>query len=306
MNLRAKAIQITHSNSLGMFAIKSVRQTLDFIDHISHPGVPADRQITRVKSNGKTFSILHRRTYADRHVIQQCFAQDQYHVTNHAHSVYIDHVYQRILASGRKPLIVDCGANIGASLLWHAAWYPEAHFVAIEPAADNFSLLRGNCSGIDVDLRQAGVAASDGIASLIDPGEGGWAYQTVSSGDGPQVSMLALAPLVSSKIEAGYTPFLLKIDIEGAESTLFDGDCSLINSFPLIIMEPHDWLLPGQHTSAGFFRFHAAYGREFCMKGENIGSISVDDSILGIPVWANKKPAAVKAASAGQQASAVH
>jgi FkbM family methyltransferase len=284
MNLRAKAIQIARSNALGSFAIKSARQTLEIIDQIAHPGVPADRQVSKVKSNGKTFSILHRRTYADRQVIHQCFAQDQDDVTNRAHSVYVDRVYRRIVASGRKPLIVDCGANIGASVLWHAARYPEAHFVAIEPAADNFSLLRENCSGIDADLRQAGVAAFDGVASLVDPGYGGWAYQTTNSGDGPQVSMLALVPLVASKMDAGYVPFILKIDIEGAEGALFEGDYSLMNLFLLIIMEPHDWLLPGQRTSTGFFRFHATHRREFCMKGENIGSIFVDDSIKDIPI----------------------
>lgn len=284
MNLRAKAIQIARSNALGSFAIKIARQTLEIIDQIAHPSIPADRQIAKVKSNGKTFAILHRRTDADRHVIYQCFTEDQYDVTTRAHSAYVDRVYRRIVASRRKPLIVDCGANIGASLLWHAARYPEAHFVAIEPAADNFCLLRENCSGIDADLRQAGVAASDGVASLVDPGYGGWAYQTTNSGDGPQVSMLALAPLVASKMDAGHVPFILKIDIEGAESTLFESDCILMNLFLLIIMEPHDWLFPGQGTSTGFFRFHATHRREFCMKGENIGSIFVDDSIKDIRV----------------------
>lgn len=81
MNLRAKAIQIARSNALGSFAMKSARQTLETIDQIAHPSIPADRQIAKVKSNGKTFDILHRRTDADRHVIYQCFAEDQYDVT---------------------------------------------------------------------------------------------------------------------------------------------------------------------------------------------------------------------------------
>jgi|GEM_PF-2570215 len=38
-----------------------------------------------------------------------------------AHSLLIDQLYHDILASGKKPLSVDCGANIGVSVLWFAA-----------------------------------------------------------------------------------------------------------------------------------------------------------------------------------------
>ena len=98
----------------------------------------------------------------------------------------------------------------------------------------------------------------------------------VASGSGPEVPMLSLATLLAAKPEALYVPFILKIDIEGAETALFDGDCSAVGRFPIIIMEPHDWLLPGQHSSLGFFRFHAAAGREFCVKNENIASIAFE------------------------------
>jgi hypothetical protein len=65
----------------------------------------------------------------------------------------------------------------------------------------------------------------------------------------------------------------LKVDIEGSEKSVFDGDAGTLNSFPLIIVEPHDWMFPGQMISQPFFRFHLAAGREFCMKHENIASI---------------------------------
>ena len=38
-------------------------------------------------------------------------------------------------------------------------------------------------------------------------------------------------------------------------------------------------MLPGQQTSVEFFRFHAATGREFAIKDENVASIAVDNSI---------------------------
>lgn len=257
---------------------------MDFTWHLAHPGVPANHRLAKVSYGGKHFAILHRHAYADNQVIEQCFKQGQYDMTGREHGAFIERLYQQIVASGRQPLIMDCGANIGASVLWYSARYPRAHILAIEPAPDNFALLRHNTAGLDVDAREAGIAASDGHASIFDPGSGGWAYQTTEgpvSGSSP-VSMLAIDSLVRAKIEASYVPFILKIDVEGAEKTLFGGNASLLNQFPLIVIETHDWMLPGQHSSAEFFRFHADAGRELTLKHENIFSIAVDDSIRDI------------------------
>jgi hypothetical protein len=79
---------------------------------------------------------------------------------------------------------------------------------------------------------------------------------------------------MAGKPPSTYTPFLLKVDIEGAEKSLFTGPAAVLDQFPIIIMEPHDWMLPGLQTSVEFFRFHAAAGREFSMKNENVVSIA--------------------------------
>jgi hypothetical protein len=94
--------------------------------------------------------------------------------------------------------------------------------------------------------------------------------------------VVSLRTLLASKPQSQYAPFLLKIDIEGAEKTLFCGDSSTFNQFPLIIFEPHDWIFPGQLTSQEFFRFHVAAGREFCMNHENIASITRHSSLAGM------------------------
>jgi FkbM family methyltransferase len=41
------------------------------------------------------------------------------------------------LRHGQTPLILDLGANIGASAVWFAVRYPAAHIVAFEPHPDN-------------------------------------------------------------------------------------------------------------------------------------------------------------------------
>jgi len=71
-------------------------------------------------------------------------------------------------------------------------------------------------------------------------------------------------------------PFILKIDIEGAEKELFDHSLEIIAAFPLIIFEPHDFYMPGARTASPFFRFHAETGRDFAFHYENIFSMNMN------------------------------
>jgi hypothetical protein len=62
---------------------------------------------------------------------------------------------------------------------------------------------------------------------------------------------------------------IAKIDIEGFESDLFAADTDWIDQTTVLIIEPHDWMLPGQGSSR---TFRAAMGPEFDMlvSGENL------------------------------------
>jgi FkbM family methyltransferase len=278
MSFQADATETLNSSSIGKIVYQVARRTLHLGRKIAHPRTPTHLATLKVASHGRHFVIFHRRTYADKTAIRQCFHQQQYDMPDRDHGAQIERFYKQIQAAGKQPLIVDCGANIGASVLWFTARYPDAHVLAVEPAPDNFVLLQRNCAGLNVDLRMAGIGATDGSSHLADTGWGTMSYRTIASEQGPEVAMLTVATLLASKPDSHYVPFILKIDIEGGEKSLFEGDCSSIDSFPLIIIEPHDWLLPGEGTSLPFFRFHVAAGREICMKNENIASIGFHNS----------------------------
>ena len=260
----------------GKLAFKIVQPLIHMARRSAHPDIPTDHKVTKVSYRGKDFSIVHRRTFPDNCVIEQCFGETQYDIPRGPHGELIDRIYNQIIASGHQPLIIDCGSNIGASVLWFSARYPRAHIVAIEPAPDNFALLKRNTAGLDIEPVHAGIAPNDGTARIADPGKGGYAYQTTTEADtGTEVAMVSIPTLLSTKPASQYTPFILKVDIEGYEEYLFTGDTSSINLFPLIVMEPHDWMLPGKLSSLPFFRFHAEAGREFAMKAEIVASIAV-------------------------------
>jgi FkbM family methyltransferase len=276
-----RVLERVTSTFVGRVAHKAASPFVHLLRRIWNPDIPEDHTFTRVAYRGRTFNLEHRRwSQDDALAIKQCFTQGQYDMPIGAHGALVENLYREIVASGLQPLIIDCGANIGASVAWLSAHYPEAHIVAVEPAPENFALLRRNCAGLDVDFRLAGISSADGRAYLDNRGGGHMSFRTTSEHRGVEIDLISIGSLLTSKPSTAYVPFLLKIDIEGAEKNLFDGDTDPINRFPLIILEPHDWLMPGQHTSQEFFRFHAASGREFCMKHENVASIIPHSSLL--------------------------
>jgi FkbM family methyltransferase len=281
MQFMSKLLDAFTSTPSGRIAYKPIQKLIHLSRRLAHPDLPLDHELIYVSYRQRRLPIeVHRWSISDRQAVEQCFTEAQYDMPSGAHGVLMERIYSEIVASGKKPLIIDCGANIGASVLWFNARYPEAHIVAIEPAPDNFALLRKNCKGLDVDFREAGVDANDGHASLSSRRGTGMGYQTNTENDGIAIKLISLRTVIESKPTTEYTPFLLKIDIEGAEKSLFSGDTATVNQFPLIILEPHDWMLPGQRSSVEFFRFHASAGREFSMKHENVASIAYNPALL--------------------------
>ena len=186
--------------------------------------------------------------------------------------------YAEILGRKQRPLIIDCGANIGTSTLWFHARYPEARIVAIEPAPDNALIRRQNCANTDIDVIEGAVAAVDGVMSLVDPDESTNGYRTAPVGDreqaaGPEVTALSLATILVRDSAARCEPFILKADIEGSEKTFFAMDWPNFDRFPLIIVEQHDFMMPGQSTGDSFLRYHASRQRDFLYGVENIFSV---------------------------------
>jgi hypothetical protein len=67
-----------------------------------------------------------------------------------------------------------------------------------------------------------------------------------------------------------YSPLILKIDIEGGEKELFSGDVGWLDRIPLLIIELHDWLLPGEANSQNFLRAISSFNFDFVYLRENV------------------------------------
>ncbi|WP_052248340.1 FkbM family methyltransferase [Chryseobacterium taiwanense] len=128
-----------------------------------------------------------------------------------------------------SPYIIDCGANIGVSLLYFQRKYPKAKILAFEPDENIFNILEKNINTFQhpsTEIRQEAVWIKDEDLQFYS--EGGLAGSCVT--DFAKKNQVITVKAVDLKKFLQQPVDFLKIDIEGAENTLiFDIADSLTN-----------------------------------------------------------------------------
>lgn len=151
--------------------------------------------------------------------------------------VFINQVYRPVVehvSSCRS--MIDLGANIGL-----ASVYLSSHFgcrcFCIEPNPDTFRILKMNFATTDAQLLNAAVWNS-ATTLRAECKDSHFSMSTVSpDGNG---SIPGLPPAEIIRRSGFETVDLLKIDIEGAEVQVFQGDLSWLQRVGAIAIEFHD------------------------------------------------------------------
>lgn len=182
--------------------------------------------------------------------------------------------YKHICSLNKKPLIIDCGANIGFSAMHFATTFSKSMVVSIEPEVNNFSLMKENCNGIgNIEFLNMAIGSSDGYVSINNADADNNAFRTSRSESGEgDIEVISVNSILQRHKEL--VPFIIKIDIEGFEDDLFSTNTEWVDSFPLLIIETHDWMLPKQSNSHNFLKVISNQNRDFIHRGENVFSIS--------------------------------
>jgi FkbM family methyltransferase len=181
----------------------------------------------------------------------------------------VQYHYSELCKSGFIPIIIDAGANIGASAIWFAKKFPKSKIFAIEPDSASAACCRINVERFsNVEVIEAAIGSSPGFASLKN--EGGWAnaVQTERVNEKEGVRICTVTEILEA-FPSGRL-FIIKIDIEGFESDLFDGNTAWLKEVAAVLIEPHDWLLPGKGTSLTFQKAIASHDFEILVKGQNL------------------------------------
>ena len=271
--LRRKTASFLNGTLMPRFGVKIVRS---WAKTFRYDKLATDAGRTQLKvtggARGESVEVVLREGTSDWMTFDQIFVEEDYDLRPLSrYAELVDH-YRRTCREG-TPLIIDLGGNIGLSPLYFSLAWPEAQVVAVEPEAANFALLSENIAQrTNIDGICAGIASHSTKLGIVDAKAGKNAFQTELSSDGA-IEGVTVGEIVEEYRKKGCVPFLVKIDIEGAELELFSGHHEWVDEFPLMMIELHDWLYPGQRTSRTFLSAIAEKNRDFIYLDENIFSI---------------------------------
>ncbi len=144
----------------------------------------------------------------------------------------------RFRANTERPYIIDCGANIGLSVLYFKQLYPKSHIVAFEPDEKIFEVLARNIerSGYDdIDLHCRAVWTSETTLSFMREGADGGRLS--GAGD----SQDRLVPTVRLRDYLNVSVDFLKLDIEGAETDVLEDCADLLGNVHTLFVEYHSF-----------------------------------------------------------------
>ena len=186
-------------------------------------------------------------------------------------------VYRRALSDGQRPIIIDCGGHIGMSAVWFASHFPQATIYCIEPNAANFAILQQNVAPYpNITALNGGVWGKHCNLKISNPDSGSASFRLQEtagaspSDSGPSDS---LPSYTIDEIRLGAVPnplLIVKIDIEGAEASVFAEPVDWLAHCGLLIIELHDWLLPGEGTSKNLFKRIGENDVDVILQGENL------------------------------------
>jgi FkbM family methyltransferase len=229
-------------------------------------------EIKRLVVPGYDQPFFLRRTIADHATFKQCLVMQQYDFHIFPQSKRLIDDYQAALSRGETPLIIDCGGNVGFATRWFAREFPESRVVVIEPDDQNFLVLTMNTEhlGDRVKRLKGGIWNTPARLRITNPNAGSAAFRVeeldVSEGEG----LRAYTIDEICEMEGVGAPFIVKLDIEGAQSTLFKTNTDWVPKTHLITLELDDWLMPWQGTSRRFFSCVSRYPFEYLFRDESI------------------------------------
>jgi FkbM family methyltransferase len=134
--------------------------------------------------------------------------------------VFVKRIYH-FTAERSDPLILDCGSNIGAVILYMKHLYPQARIVGFEPDPALFPWLQENLNlnGVkDVRVIQAALSAREGTLTFYSDGNyGSCLAQHLPADVDPQKWIRSDVPCVRLRDYLTESVDFLKMNIESAE-----------------------------------------------------------------------------------------
>lgn len=145
---------------------------------------------------------------------------DSFWYLHSLNELFLEEVYQ-FKTDNKKPYIIDCGSNIGLSILYFKRLFPEARIVGFEPDNDICAMAKSNLEQFainDVDLQQKAVWINNEPLFFAKHGSLSGQVVDVEANNTIRIETVRLKDYLQEKVD------FLKIDIEGPEFDIIK-DC---------------------------------------------------------------------------------
>lgn len=147
----------------------------------------------------------------------------------------------------KQPLIIDCGANIGLSVIYFKRLFPGAKVIAFEPDKKIFNILQCNMKSFGYDnvelINKALWNRESEVDFYSEGADAGHVVNTTNHEQITTVSAVRLRPYLTCKVD------FLKIDIEGAEYEVLNDNKDLLCSVHNLFVEYHSFVGQEQKLS---------------------------------------------------------
>lgn len=145
-------------------------------------------------------------------------------------------------AENNSPFIIDCGSNIGLSVLYFKQLYPNSTIIAFEPDIDAYDCLSFNVNQnnfLNVELHNKALSKIETILKLSyekdRPGSIRSTTENSSLASYREVEAVKLSSYINGPVD------FMKMDIEGAETPVFQElqDSNKLKYIKHIVLEYH-------------------------------------------------------------------
>ncbi len=161
--------------------------------------------------------------------------------------IFVDEEYF-FQADNESPVILDCGSNIGMSILYFKKLYPKAKIIGFEPAPETFKTLKRNIEQNhleDVVVWNKALHKTKGHLTLYSNFHGsegatlvkGWTKTWGIRGQEYKIETCLLSDFINEEID------FIKLDIEGVEGIVLEelASSGKLRMIKQLLFEYHRW-----------------------------------------------------------------
>lgn len=154
-------------------------------------------------------------------------------------AIFQDGIY-KFKTDNPKPYILDCGANIGLSVIYLKKLYPDSVISAFEPDKKAFDALKFNVNSFDlkdVELINKALWKEEASMRFFSQGADGGRIALENDNENiVKVDTLRLKSFIDKPVD------LLKLDIEGAETSVLEDSRESLGSVKNLFVEYHSFI----------------------------------------------------------------